>query len=282
MIFSKDVLFIHVPKTGGMSTSGYLLDILPRPVYLTHPAEVWNDDLPWRGIVQIVGRRHESLMEARDVVARHGFDIHRFPIILATIRNPYDLEVSRYTYLRIGYHWERGAEQDLALSNTFEEYAVMNEERGGSWATSELTIHLPAAYAADDAAPPRYPNELKDFYTLDGGIPDNLCMIRFENLVGDLLDALRSVGIDGCANDFPWVNQSRRDSFLAYYTRRAEQAVYRRYRWVFDRGLYPRLDPRLLSLPAGLEQAHTGIDGVDGIGSPATTLREDATFRGAS
>ncbi len=111
MIFSKDVLFIHVPKTGGMSTSCYLLDILPRPVYLTHPAEVWNDDLPWRGIVQIVGRRHESLMEARDVVARHGFDIHRFPIILATIRNPYDLEVSRYTYLRIGYHWERGAER---------------------------------------------------------------------------------------------------------------------------------------------------------------------------
>ena len=48
MIFSKDVLFIHVPKTGGMSTSGYLLDMLPRPVYLTHPAEVWNDDLPRR------------------------------------------------------------------------------------------------------------------------------------------------------------------------------------------------------------------------------------------
>lgn len=237
MIFSKDILFIHVPKTAGMSTSGYLLDVLPKPVYLSHPAEVWNDDLGHRGIVQVLGKRHETLTEARDVAARHGFAIDRFPVILATIRNPYDLEASRYSYLRLGHPWERGPEQDLALSSSFEEFAVKNEQRGGSWATDAVTTRDPAADPGDR----EYPNELKDFYTLDGRTPPNLRLVRFENLVDDLTEALRSVGIEGRPEDFPWVNRSRQDRFLSYYTPRAEEAVYRRYRWVFDRGLYPPL-----------------------------------------
>jgi hypothetical protein len=271
MIFSRDLLFIHVPKTGGMSTSGYLLDVLPKPVYLSHPAEVWNDDLPARDVVQLVGRRHESLPEARDVVARHGFAVDRFPLILATIRNPYDLEVSRYTYLRIGYHWERGPEQSLALASTFEEYAVKNEQRGGLWQTEELTIHDAAALG--DGTPPDYPNELKDFYTLDGRIPPNMRVIRFENMVPELIDALRSIGIEGRETDVPWVNKSHRDDFRAYYTPRAEEAVYQRYRWVFDQGFYPRLDPAHLptsaeaATPADREDEHEllRIDPRDGV-----------------
>ena len=258
MIFSRDLLFIHVPKTGGMSTSGYLLEILPKPVYLSHPAEVWNEELPARGVVQIVGKRHESLPEARDVVARHGFAVERFPLILAAIRNPYDLEVSRYTYLRVGYHWERGPEQDLALASTFEEYAVKNEQRGGIWQTEELTVHDAAALG--DAAPPDYPNELKDFYTLDGRIPPNMRVIRFENMVPELIDALRAIGVDGREADVPWVNQSRRDDFRAYYTPRAEEAVYQRYRWVFDQGFYPRLDTHHLPLVAAPTTLALGQD----------------------
>lgn len=253
MIFSNDLLYIHVPKTGGMSTSGYLLEMLPRPVFLSHPVEVWNDNLAGQGVVQIVGKRHESLAEARDVVARHGFDIHRFPIILVTIRNPYDLEVSRYTYLRVGYDWERGPEQDLALSSTFEEFAVQNEQRGGSWVTSAVTTQEPTTLTGNGAHR-EYPNELKDFYTLDGSIPENLWLIRFENLVGDLIDALRYAGIEGSAHDFPWVNRSRQDDFLSYYTPRAEEAVYQRYRWVFDQGLYPRLDASLAPFALGQDR----------------------------
>lgn len=256
MIFSKDLLFIHVPKTAGMSTSGYLLDILSKPVYLTHPVEVWNDALAEKGIVQIVGKRHEALPEARDVVARYGFAIDRFPIILATIRNPYDLEVSRYTYLRRQHPWERGPEQELALACTFEEFAVKNQQRGGSWATGAVTTRDPAATADWGRDQPEYPNELRDFYQLDGRVPDNLRMIRFENLVEDLTDALCSVGIEGRPEDFPWVNRSRQDHYLGYYTRRAEEAVYRRYQWVFDRGMYPPL-----TLDVDFEdEEETGLD----------------------
>lgn len=275
MIFNRDLLFVHVPKTGGMSTSGYLLEILPRPVYLSHPAEAWNDTLPERGVVQIVGRRHETLVEARDVVARRGFDVRRFPLLLATIRNPYDLEVSRYTYLRIGHPWERGPEQDLALASTFEEFAVKNEQRGGSWATDAVTTDDPAALPADDAPRPRYPNELKDFYTLDGATPDNLRVIRFENLVDELMAALRCIGVKGRPADFPWVNRSRQDDFLSYYTPLAEEAVYRRYTWVFDRGFYPRLNA---SLPAPTSAPGSGADAHDGIREPVGVGRNERTM----
>lgn len=105
-----------------------------------------------------------------------------------------------------------------------------------------MTTRDPTALDTHALARTEYPNELKDFHTLDGAIPDNLRVIRFEHLVGDLMDALRSIGLDGRPADFPWVNRSRQDDFLSYYTPRAEEAVYHRYAWVFDQGFYPRLD----------------------------------------
>ena len=70
----------------------------------------------------------------------------------------------------------------------------------------------------------------------------NLRIIRFETLVTDLREALRSIGVEGQA-DFPWVNRSQRDPYPVYYTPRAEEAVYQRYRWAFDTGFYPRFEP---------------------------------------
>ena len=124
MIFNRNLLFLHPPKTAGMSTSLYLLQVLPAPVYVSQP--VWDETLP-AGVVHLVGKRHETLAECREVVARQRFDLRRFPIVLATIRNPYDLEVSRWAFLRQAHPWERGPEQDLALACDFDEFAVRNE-----------------------------------------------------------------------------------------------------------------------------------------------------------
>ena len=243
MIFSKDVLFIHVPKTGGTSTTFYLLGVLPEPIYYSHPFR--DEVLPNRAIVEITGRRHESLAEARDVVADYGFDIHRFPLILAAIRNPYDLEVSRYAYLRAGLPWERGEDLELALASDFERFAVKSQHRGGHWWGSDPETHAALGFDRNDRNGHPYPDDLATFYTLDGEIPENLRVIRFEHLAGDLIDALRTIGIDG-GGEVPWFNRSPHDDYRSYYTRRAEEAVYDRYRWAFDRGFYPRLDPASL------------------------------------
>jgi len=146
MIFGERLLFVHVPKTGGSSVTVYLLGVLPKPIYLSQP--IRDDRIDEPGVVQIPGLRHEGLAEARELVAGHGFDIRRFPLILATIRNPYDLEVSRYAYLRAGYPWERGPEQDLALAYDFEEFAVRNEQRGGHWAALDPSAGATPGFAA--------------------------------------------------------------------------------------------------------------------------------------
>ena len=62
MLFNKDLLFLHVPKTGGTTTQ-YLLDALPPPVCYAHPFP--GDEPVPPGVVQVAGTRHESLAEAR-------------------------------------------------------------------------------------------------------------------------------------------------------------------------------------------------------------------------
>src|SRR5204862_3166773 len=52
---------------------------------------------------RIAGTRHENLVQAAQVLAPLGRKLGDFEIVLALIRNPYDLEVSRFRYLRRGH-----------------------------------------------------------------------------------------------------------------------------------------------------------------------------------
>ena len=82
---------------------------------------------------------------------------------------------------------------------------------------------------------------------LNGALPSNLNVIRFEHLAADLLGALAALDIVGTP-DFPWDNRSDHQAYATYYTPAAEAAVYDRYRWVFDQSFYDRLrlaSPRL-------------------------------------
>src|SRR3954466_10032674 len=103
MIFSKELLFIHVPKTGGMSMGQYLLATLARPVYFVRPSH--EEPIQDPGVVDIVEDRHLSLDAASNIVSQHGFPIQEFPLLLAVVRNPYELEVSRYAYLQNACAW---------------------------------------------------------------------------------------------------------------------------------------------------------------------------------
>jgi hypothetical protein len=216
MIFCKDLLFVHVPKTGGASVSKYLLKVLPKPVYWTHPEAGETPSNP--GVVHIRGVAHESLEEARDVIQEYGYDIAEIPLILAVLRNPYSLEVSRYAYLKKGYIWDRGNNQELALYEDFESFAIKSTDHGGPGMS------------------------LQTYFLLDGRMPENLRVIKMENLAEGVKEALRTVGIE-TTDDFPEENVSEHDPFLSYYTRAAEEAVYQRYKWVFDEGFYKRIDP---------------------------------------
>jgi hypothetical protein len=218
LVFNSRVLALHVPKTGGNSLSVYLLQTLARPIVYQswHPRTEIDHD----AVTFIQGNPHISLREAATLTRDFGMDLSDFAVILVVMRNPYELEVSRYESFRQQAH-------DPALSTGDHELA--------------RTLDFPGyikAFLAPNGVPRS--RKLEEMVSIDGKIPANLRYIRYEHLVPETNMRLREVGIavDG---DFPWLNQSIHAPAESYYTPRAEKIVYQAHRWMFDQGLYDRL-----------------------------------------
>jgi len=231
VILGSRVLFVHVPKTGGMAVTRYLLAALPRPVWYSHPdRDPTLDD----GVVQVKGIRHETLAESFAIAARHGIDAARLPLLIGVLRNPYALEVSRFAYLQKGHAWDAGPNQDLALAGDFTAFATQSTDHGGS------------------------ERPIEAYFQIDGRVPPTMRILRQESLHDQLPRTLRDAGIEvpGTAT-LAAENESRHGPWLDYYTRAAAEAVAARYRWVFDRGFYDRLDPA--TLPEHRETPFHGV-----------------------
>jgi hypothetical protein len=215
MLFNDSILFIHVPKTGGMATTSHLIDILPGPTYYTAPKHDADLERPDRDVRFVTGSRHETLDEAQAVLHRLGRDLSEFSLIIAGSRNPYALEVSRYAYLLNGHAVDAGFEQDLAMSSDFTTFVRKSDE----------ALSAP----------------INRYYTAGGRTPETLRVVRLEHLDDDLSGHLAEIGLVA-ARPVPMDNQSIHDDYRSYYTQASEEAVYRRYRWVFDQGWYERMD----------------------------------------
>jgi hypothetical protein len=212
MIFCSKLLFLHVPKTGGMSVSELLLRILPAPIYYSAP--LGHHGKPCDGVVFIAGARHETLEEAQNTAAAYGYRLSDFPVVLAGLRNPYELEVSRYAYLRKGHPFDHGLSQELALSGDFERFAV--------------------------DSPPHMGRPLESYFLLHGRMPKNLCIVRLEQISVELQSVLCSIGLDVRIR-LPRTNRSRHRHYARYYTPSVEEVVYEKYRWAFEAGGYERM-----------------------------------------
>lgn len=208
MIYNDELLFIHAPKTAGMSLTDALLRGLRGQVYITVPH---GHGARAAGEVILEGRRHETLPMAAAHFAHRGEDLRRFQAIVAVVRNPYDLELSRFHYLRKGHAHDRGAAQDLALAGDFGAFALKSRWWFGNFA---------------------------DFYTLDGRMPDTLRVLRFENLAADF-DAVCSGFLTG-RTPLPRLNATEHGTVDQHLTPSSETAIFQKYRWLFDTGFYPR------------------------------------------
>jgi tetratricopeptide (TPR) repeat protein len=214
MIFSDRLLFLHVPKTGGSSVVRYLLEVLPKPAYYSLPAD-HGATLP-PGVTRFEGIAHETLADARVVLEGRGRRLEGVPVVIACVRNPYELEVSRYSFLRRDLNsYNHGPQQAVALLSDFELFAICSRPHGQ--------------------------RPLETYFVLDGVVPPNLHVVRLENVDQELRECLAAAGVDASETRVPHHNRSEHAHFRQYYTGAAEQAVYEKYKWVFDAGLYPRL-----------------------------------------
>lgn len=215
MILSPDVLFIHVPKTGGMSLTEYLLENLPGEKIVTAPAG-HTEQLPQVRVV--VGKRHETLAEAVAVMRELGRALDSVQRIIAVVRNPYAIEVSYYHYLRLGHPWDRGALQDIAMSDDFDRFVQF------------------VPYPSAGGGVP-----IETWYTLDGQMPEQMCILRLEHIRPDLARALD--GIVDVPEQLPVTNATQHGDWRDYVNEQNEPIIFRKYEWLFR--YYPRHAPRL-------------------------------------
>lgn len=240
MLFSDSLVFVHVPKTAGESIVKYLIRHLPGQKTLVDEPD-WPPPVPGlprnvraklrlkaflkssgflapRSLSIIGGKRHARLFEIRDMLTVRGRRLEEFSVILSAIRNPYDLEVSRYHYLRRGRHGvagvTRGREQKIAMRHDFEAFARQAPFHG------------------------RLPARIEEWYTLDGSLPRNLRIVRFETLEADLHRAVSN--LCPVAGRLPRLNATPHAPYASLLSQAAEEAIYLKYRWLFDRGFYRR------------------------------------------
>lgn len=242
MLFDDKLLFVHVPKTAGVSIRKFLIDNVPGKITLVEEEYRAQPSMPVgvrvklrvknllqaRGLLRpswvtvVEGNPHWRLVQAQNHLAKLGRRLDDFCAILAVIRNPYDLEVSRYHYLRKGWHGvrglARGSEQKIALQGDFEAFALKAPYQG------------------------RLPARIEDWYEIRGNMPENLHIVRFERLDEDLRGAVGK--FYPIRAKLPRLNVTKHEAYASYLSPRSEEAIYKKYRWLFDRQFYPREEIR--------------------------------------
>jgi hypothetical protein len=214
MIFNGDILFVHVPKTAGMSITEYFMDGLDPIVNVTESGA--KEEFIKGGRVRMLpGKRHEFLDQCKTVLEQQDKQLPEFKRIIAVVRNPYDMELSRYFYLQHDHPWDKGPAKDMAMTADFETFAVNSPYHG----RKNPMIHR--------------------FYTIDGEIPPNMRIIRYENLSQELDSVLKEADVN-IRRKLPKINQSKNSKIdrNEYLTEKAKSAIHSRFSWIFDQGFY--------------------------------------------
>jgi hypothetical protein len=170
--------------------------------------ELADCELEKTGIV--VGRGHENLRQSQEIVAAAGGDILKMKGIFCCIRNPYDLMVSNYHFMRQTY--EANSQRPnfvIAHENDFVNFC------------EKVGVSTPMNWMA-----------------LDGKQPDNLQIIRFEQMNDDLNMYAEKFGFDMPV--LGHLNASKRAHYSEYLCDRSEKAIAEKFSYWFDEGYYER------------------------------------------
>ena len=222
MVFNKEVLFIHIGKTGGTSAAKYLCSTLNGPVFNVVPQGAQG--IKYGHETNLVGQRHAILEEALEFTKKHSnLGLNDFKKIVAVIRNPYNLEISLFNYykrlLSNNPNVLDGApkRKAIVLQDDFEAFVKGRFYHRNS-------IHI------------------RKYISIDGKIPKNVEVIKFETMSDRFIEIGKDFG-NGNIN-FPHLNKTKPVIVTDFVTKNLEAVIYRKYKWVFKVGNYSRLFSR--------------------------------------
>jgi len=212
MLWCEDYLFVHYPKTAGKTLTRFFVQAWPRPIagFISKGQvnELADCELEKTGIV--VGRGHENLAQSAAIVAEGGGDIATMKGIFCCIRNPYDLMVSNYHFMRETYKGNKHRPNFvIAHENSFVDFC------------EKVGVTCPSKWM-----------------TIDGNQPDNLQIIKFEQMNDDLNMYSKKFGFDMPV--LGHLNASKRAHYSEYMCERTEKAISTSFAYWFDQGYYKR------------------------------------------
>lgn len=219
--YNDQVLFIHIPKTAGWSCKTYMAEHLEGVILPDSP----ESKLP-------IGH-----IRLQDIEGFTGRAPDSFEKILAVVRNPYEQQLSQWSFWR-----DRFAKG----------YSHIHDRCAAAYARLEKWLEDPGCdfhiwyeqhMERPDADPPvvgkeRY-QDFGGFYrfwlTVDGEIPENVQVIRQENLSEEFPAAMHGDSTKLIYHPMPHLNTSHHDTNAKlYYTPRAAQLVESKFKWAFE------------------------------------------------
>ena len=219
MVFNKDILFIHIGKTGGTSAADYLCKTLLEPVYNVIPERAHGKQIGHE--VTLDGQRHATLEEAKVFLKKRNIKLNSFKEIIAVIRHPYNLEISLFNYYK-----RLLANQPQILDNAPKRKAIILKDSFEEFVRGRF-FH-------------RHNTHIKKYLAIEGKLHPKVRIIKFENLETEFLKIGEKYGNGN--EDFPHLNKTKSTKIEEWITPEIELRLYRKYKWVFLKGKYKRLN----------------------------------------
>lgn len=227
--YSRDVLFIHIPKCGGWSAKTYMAEHLPGfgiPQGMDGKITEKNltgfpiGHIPLRDVERFTGRPPES-----------------WKLIVATIRNPYEQQLSQWLFWLNRYHRGQRHYHDLVarLYDNLTEFLL--DPR------CDFHVWYERTYGNEDVRRSEYRKRRRTYadyggmyrywLEVDGGVPDNVEVVKLEEM-GEALPRALQPYADHELPEPPRKNKTgRRGTWDEYYTPQAVEIVNRKARWAF-------------------------------------------------
>ncbi|WP_413219930.1 hypothetical protein [Tritonibacter mobilis] len=192
MLYNRDFLLLHYPKTADKSVAVYFCQNFEKPIYgrvsQGQVAEIGMG--PDEGVELEVAGSHDNYAAATKVLKEKDIDITALRALLLPVRNPYDLVVSNYFFLRASYEKSPSVRNrpnfQLAARSTFPEFCAQSN-------MADFANFMPPA--ADSATLP-------------------VELIHFENLAGSQSAILKKYGMQE-SYPLPHLNSSKRPRNIA-------------------------------------------------------------------
>ena len=235
MILTRDILFIHIPKTAGVSCTDFLCRNLRQPIaYFSIQASFGKKK--YKSAQIFPGFNHETLEEAysarEKILDLCGIDVNLVEKVLTVVRHPYDLEASIYNFFRNAH---RNALQHLSDSPNLVDRIELAK---GSF---KEFVAGSGYFRQDNMSPdPQQLYRVEDYFLVDGQVPPNVHILKFEDIGETLPNAVRPYLSPEFSGGFPHLNPSngKRKKPVTEMDDEVKALIYEKHRWLFDHGYY--------------------------------------------